>query len=73
MAIHGVPDTDYSIIKRPLTTSRLEKWKVQHLGTSRGTSAYFSSRNELGEKVLQHAELRKVRHLKAMIALIKYN
>ena len=73
MAIHGVPDTDYSIIKRPLTTSRLEKWNVQHLWTSRGTSAYFSSLNELGEKVLQHEGLREVRHLKAMIALIKYN
>ena len=73
MAIHGVPDTDYSIIKRPLTTSRLEKWNVQHLWTSRGTSAYFSLLNELGEKVLHHERLREVRHLKAMIALIKYN
>ena len=72
MAIHGVPDTDYSIIKR-LTTSRLKKWNVQHLRTSRGTSVYFSSLDELGEKVLQYAGLREVRHLKAMIALIKYN
>ena len=72
MAVHGVPDTDYSIIKR-LTTSRLEKWNVQHLWTSRGTSAYFSLLNELGEKVLHHERLREVRHLKAMIALIKYN
>ena len=73
MAIHGVPDTDYSIIKRPLTTSRLEKWNVQHLWTSRGMSAYCSLLNELGEKVLHHERLREVRHLKAMIALIKYN
>ena len=72
MAVHGVPDTDYSIIKR-LATSRLEKWNVQHLRTSHGTSAYFSLLNELGEKVLHHERLREVRHLKAMIALIKYN
>ena len=55
MAIHGVPDTDYSIIKRPLTTGRLEKWNVQHLWTSLGTPAYFSSLDELGGKVLRHA------------------
>ena len=30
-AIHGAPDTDCSIIKRPLTTNSLEKWNVQHL------------------------------------------
>ena len=54
MAIHGVPDTDHSIIKRPLTTGRLEKWNVQHLWTSLGTLAYFSSLDELGGKVLRH-------------------
>ena len=55
MAIHGVPDTDYSIIKRPLIISWLEKWNVQHLRTSRGMPAYFSWFNELGGKVLRHA------------------
>ena len=36
IAIHGVPDTDYSIIKRPLTTNsvpRLMNWKERFSGT----------------------------------------
>ena len=55
IAIHGVPDTDYSIIKRPLTTTSLEKSNVRYLSTSRGTPAYFSSLNELEGKVFRHA------------------
>ena len=30
-AFHGVPETDYSKIKRPLTTISLKKWNgIQH-------------------------------------------
>ena len=38
-----------------MTTSSLEKWNVQHLTISCGTSADITSLNELGGKVLRHA------------------
>ena len=61
IAMHGVPDTDYSIIKRPLTNTVLK-------------SRMFSIRKLLVVRPLmmnweeRYSGTRDVRHLEAMIA-----